>query len=203
MAELTAKQRADRKWHEQNREKHLEAMRLYREANRESIAESQRAWRLANVERIRERNREYNAVHRDRIREKAREYREIHAERIQEMKRQYREANPDKNRQWLEANPEKAAAASRRAKHRRRSALANVRCALTADQWRQVQAFYNHRCALCKKKAKLTQDHIIPVSKGGEHTVSNILPLCKPCNSKKGVKDIAVTFQPHLLMATI
>jgi 5-methylcytosine-specific restriction endonuclease McrA len=29
-------------------------------------------------------------------------------------------------------------------------------------------------------------DHILALSKGGEHCATNIAPACKPCNSKKG-----------------
>lgn len=40
-------------------------------------------------------------------------------------------------------------------------------------------------CNLCKKKTKLTVDHIIPVSKGGTSELSNLQGLCITCNIKK------------------
>jgi len=42
------------------------------------------------------------------------------------------------------------------------------------------------RCAKCKKKRPLTRDHIIAVAIGGTDHITNIQPLCKPCNSRKG-----------------
>ena len=33
---------------------------------------------------------------------------------------------------------------------------------------------------------RLTQDHVIPLSKGGQHIKENIVPACPSCNSKKG-----------------
>lgn len=42
-------------------------------------------------------------------------------------------------------------------------------------------------CNICgKADVALTIDHIIPLSKGGTHTVENVQPLCVNCNCKKG-----------------
>jgi 5-methylcytosine-specific restriction endonuclease McrA len=49
---------------------------------------------------------------------------------------------------------------------------------------------YHKRCLCCDKRRKLTADHVIPVSKGGTSDISNIQPLCQPCNSSKGAKII-------------
>ena len=57
---------------------------------------------------------------------------------------------------------------------------------LTVKQWRAKLAAYGNHCAYCGVWSKaLTQDHIRPLSKGGHHTVSNIVPACRSCNSRK------------------
>jgi hypothetical protein len=49
------------------------------------------------------------------------------------------------------------------------------------------------KCVYCHSDAE-TWDHIIALVKGGEfsgfgHQIANLVPCCKPCNSKKGNKD--------------
>jgi 5-methylcytosine-specific restriction endonuclease McrA len=71
---------------------------------------------------------------------------------------------------------------------------------LTRAQWEVIKASYKFRCAYCGCKPKrLTRDHIIPLALGGEHTMSNIVPACGPCNSKKWIKGPLVPVQPLLL----
>jgi 5-methylcytosine-specific restriction endonuclease McrA len=41
-----------------------------------------------------------------------------------------------------------------------------------------------YTCHYCNAPAN-TADHIIPVSKGGGHELSNLLPACTKCNSSR------------------
>mgnify|MGYP001617551454 CR=1 FL=1 len=86
------------------------------------------------------------------------------------------------------------------ARRRARKAYAPIND-LSAAQWREIQAAYAHRCAYCGKRAKghLTQDHITPLIKGGNHTASNVLPACRSCNARKWTGPSPVPVQPLLL----
>ena len=41
------------------------------------------------------------------------------------------------------------------------------------------------RCQRCGKHARLQCDHIVPVSHGGTHALSNLQALCKSCHGRK------------------
>ena len=55
----------------------------------------------------------------------------------------------------------------------------------TYEQWICLIEKTGGRCVYCGEVKLLTVDHIIPISKGGQHTRSNIAPACKSCNSRK------------------
>ena len=69
--------------------------------------------------------------------------------------------------------------------HKRRAAIKLVVCDLTAAEWKTIKENQNYKCAICGEKKELTRDHIIPLTKGGQHTAANIQALCRSCNSRK------------------
>ena len=46
----------------------------------------------------------------------------------------------------------------------------------------------NYRCKKCGSTENLEIDHIIPISRGGKSTYSNLQTLCHKCNKEKGSK---------------
>lgn len=69
--------------------------------------------------------------------------------------------------------------------HKRRSLLKAVNCDLSVEQWEAIKRGQNGRCAMCGKAVQLTKDCVIPVSRGGAYTASNVQGLCRSCNSRK------------------
>lgn len=70
---------------------------------------------------------------------------------------------------------------------------------LTAKQWCLIKQSFGNVCLCCGvsgDQSKLEIDHVIPLAQGGEHTASNIQPLCRSCNARKG--DKAIDYRPVL-----
>jgi 5-methylcytosine-specific restriction endonuclease McrA len=87
--------------------------------------------------------------------------------------------------------------------HRRRiSRVRATRNDLTAQDWADILAEQQHKCAYCGRKFSPqlppTQDHIVPVSKGGGLTRSNVRGTCRPCNSSKGDREAPSRFHLYL-----
>lgn len=61
---------------------------------------------------------------------------------------------------------------------------------LTSTEWLAKLVDADGHCAYCGKKAKLTLDHVVPLSKGGKHSKDNVVPACSHCNSSKGNKTL-------------
>jgi 5-methylcytosine-specific restriction endonuclease McrA len=97
---------------------------------------------------------------------------------------------------WRDAHPELARAKYLRRHARRRGAPIRD---LTAAQWQAIKDHFDHCCVYCgRHMQRLTQDHIIPLSKGGSHTMSNIVPACQSCNSRKGNREVVCPVEPLL-----
>lgn len=191
-----------------NRDEELLNMRLYREENRDRILEYNRNYYLSNKEKfreyyelnadyIKERNREYYKANRDDFAKRWKSYYEENKEELREKGRERYQDDPEYFRsQWREYyySP-KGQAASKRESHRRRDREKGSLITLTSEEWAKTLDYFGHECAYCGSKEDITQDHLIPVSKGGDYTSYNIIPACGSCNYSKRDEDFSVWYR--------
>lgn len=78
---------------------------------------------------------------------------------------------------------------------RRRAAISATVTPITKDQWNEIKALFRNRCAYCGKRKKLTMDHRVALSRGGDHSAHNIVPACMDCNSRKNTKNEVYFYQ--------
>lgn len=162
----------------------------YYKRNRQAIIDCADNWRKNNPEK-------YKALHR---KIKKRTWANLSPEeKLAHSRRQESRRSPaerERRKQYARdyyrktKGTQKRKDQSRKAKENRRAKIHSVTCDLTKKQWEQIKKLYGYKCAYCNRELKkLSQDHVIPISKGGHHTASNIVPSCMPCNRKKGVNS--------------
>ena len=96
----------------------------------------------------------------------------------------------------------------REAAKRRRAQQAGAQITdLSLAQFEEILKRSNYRCCYCpddckeckRKTHTFEKEHLTPISKGGNHTVQNVLPSCPKCNAKKYVGNVLKPVQPFLL----
>lgn len=97
------------------------------------------------------------------------------------------------NRKWAKANPEMI----RERDLRRRAIQASVTLGDTRliSQWmKEIKRQVFARCHWCGTKVpgrKVHFDHVLPMSKGGAHSISNLCVSCPECNLSKQDRALA------------
>ena len=176
---------------------------IWRVSRKEELRAYHATWRVARKEEIKAKSVAYYAENREQILVKNAAYTVKNRERIKAKRAAYYAAHKEDSAKrmaaWRAAHPDLC----REYTVRKRARKANAPISdFTVSQWKAMQEFYDHRCVYCGKryKGKLTQDHIQPLSKGGSHTLSNIVPACVSCNCKKQAGPVLAPVQPLLLV---
>lgn len=174
-------------WRAANLEKAQAREAAYRAANPEKVRARTAAWVAANPERAKAGVAAWHVANAEKERVRSAAWRADHPDRVRERAAAYRTANKDRlityNAAWSAANPDKVIARTQRHNARKRGATISD---FTSQQWEELKEEYGSKCAYCGCTPDvLTMDHVVPLSRGGDHTESNIVPACKSCNSSK------------------
>jgi len=174
-----------KQWYEANKDKMIE----YRKINKDKISSQRKQWREDNKDMISAKAKQYREINKKSIREQKKQFSKENKDKIAQYKKEYYKENRTKviesASQYAKQNPDKI----RIVQERRRSKKKQLLSTLTVEQWNDIKIEFNNRCAYCGEKVHLQQEHFIPLSKGGEYTVNNIIPACKRCNPSKNNGD--------------
>lgn len=131
---------------------------------------------------------EQDKKYREKHKKERKKYLEKNKQILEKKHKEYRQKNRDKRR---------------KDDRKRRIKELNSEGSHTELEWLNKKKEYNYRCVycgrheevLCKKYKdkrwwKLTEDHVIPISKEGSDFISNIVPACISCNTSKKAKLI-------------
>lgn len=122
----------------------------------------------------------YRETNRDLLRAKAR------ARRVG-WSDERRQRESERNRQWWIENP---------SFHRIYQANRRFRQAagpgVSERDWQRLLRRYDDRCAYCGTRPDVIHmDHVVPLKRGGQHSIGNVLPACPDCNLRKSARLLA------------
>ena len=134
----------------------------------------------------------YRSENREICKERVKEWQKMHPEESKEISRKWQKENKERSnervRKWQKNNPDKMFNQSQK----RRLREENQGKGITKEQWLEMMEFFNWSCAYSNiqlNKNNRTIDHIVPLSKGGDHEIWNLIPMETHLNSSKNDKD--------------
>jgi 5-methylcytosine-specific restriction endonuclease McrA len=180
----------------------LDYNRKYREANREKAKVYSAEYHAKNKELSNERCRNWYANRTTEAKQKRAEASKTWRLNNLEKTNGWRKLNYEKNKEaykaraaaWSKLHPE----AARQGCHRRRARKLNATIGNTKaiyhweTRWRQLEAARCYWCMETFSGKDCHCDHIVALSLGGAHEMSNLCIACESCNFSKNSKQLSV-----------
>lgn len=139
---------------------------------------------LKNEERLIQEKKDYYYANKDILNAKKKIYRLNNKLKLYYIHRNYRQNNKEIGRKHCQI---------------RRVKLKKLKASFTVEEWLNALEFFDYKCAYCRDEHEtLEQDHVVPLSKGGNYTANNIIPACRRCNSSKNAKEMSRWFKQQL-----
>lgn len=185
------------------RSQNLEAIRAtkkrYIEKNKDKKSAWDKTYRAKNLDKLKAYQAEWQKANQDYIRAYRLNRTPEQIKAKKETDRIYSKNNPDKvregSRRYRMNNPEQAAANAKKYRqshrelmnskaHKRR--LKKRQNGIFKITEKELIALYNQNCFYCGSSERIELDHVIPIIRGGVHSVGNLVAACRKCNGSKG-----------------
>ena len=126
---------------------------------------------------LQQRQKAFRVAHPDLARHRDARYRQAHAEKIAARRARWRQAHPGKSQEYE---------AKRRAHKRRAGKIELIDRDYVYQRDRGL-------CSLCGRKVRkkeISLDHIVPLSLGGTHSLTNVTLVHLQCNTRKRTRTL-------------
>lgn len=166
--------------------------KLYRQQHSVENAKYQKQYRQEHENALAQQKQDYYKTHKEKWQIRAQKP-EIKLKNNEQNKKAYckdKEKFLERNRRWRQTDAGLASSANTHA--RRRAGIGES--VISAIEWQQIMNNTDWKCVYCQislTPKNRSLDHIIPLSKGGQHHIDNLVACCRTCNSKKGNKKVS------------
>jgi len=168
-----------------------ERRRKYYQTHKDDAIVKARKYAIEHPEQTKAANLKWRRAHPEQHHSTYLKWKQNHPERAKASTQKWRDNNLEHvkavYRNWVIEHPEQRKNSMRKSHHERRVKLASTpfpkEFKLASECW------------ICGSTEKLTIDHIVPVSRGGDNSIENLTTLCKSCNSSKGSRLYSEWFE--------
>jgi len=144
-------------------------------------------------------DKKYNKENKDKINKRSKIYRKNNKQKAAAQNKKWRNNNKDKesirSKKYYRKNKNKI---NTYLKNRKKLKIAGGK-GITSIEWANKILEYDGKCAYCSVVLEknilnvynpngISEDHIIAISNGGKHEISNLVPCCRKCNDEKSNK---------------
>lgn len=164
----------------------------YVEDNKEKLREYDKKQYWKSPDKHRENRRKSNIVNTESIKEKREIYYKNNKDMILQKNHEYYNKNKAyvnlRNKKYYCNNKDKFIFKARERKNKLREVSDG---SITEKSLYKIYELQKHKCAYCDcnlEESGKHLDHIIPISKGGSHTLNNVHYVCPTCNLSKNNK---------------
>ena len=170
----------NKQYYENNKEDIVEKGKQYYENNKEYKAEYDKKYRENNKEHIVKYRKEYYENNKDFIDERNKKYRENNKEYFAEYRKEYYENNKE---YYFESV------------RKRRALKSKAKGDFTELEFKETLEIFDYRCAytgepILEDLSNCHREHIVPLSKGGDNGIWNIVPSLDWVNLSKNNSDM-------------
>lgn len=184
-----------KEYRERNKDEIKERKKAYYQKNKDSITIRFKKYYQDNLEAINQKKKEYSSKNKDSRREYDKKYYEENKKAINDRHNEYHKEYYKENKEAIKKRHKEyfktgiGMAIIKNSQHRRRTITKQGDVTTGQMILLQQDAKVCYWCNKSLKRAKTHIDHYVPISKGGEHTLSNLVVSCQKCNSTKHAKD--------------
>mgnify|MGYP003655762216 CR=1 FL=1 len=181
-----------------NKEQVLARQKKYRQAHREQKVAYNKAYCEANRKQIAAQRKVYREINKEQLAAYMKVYRADNKEQLSVSGKAYHSANRngllDQMKAYAAAHPNEYIARKHKARAKSFKVKIGDEKAILAwmNGWRAEAPVACHYCKAVAPGTKMEIDHVIPMSKGGDHDLPNLVVCCKSCNCAKGDKLLEV-----------